>query len=81
MACVRKDWTNVYVPHTKANLLANNVSKLDAHLTDEGGWPASRSFGPGPIDPLPTRVMCRIRTQSFIGVATSRTPETIHRAF
>lgn len=37
----------MFVPHTKTLHcnLANSVSKLDARLTEEGGWLAPRSLG------------------------------------
>lgn len=65
--------------HCIANLLTN-VSKLDACLMmREGGrLPGALGLSTGL---LPTRVMCRIRTQSFIGVAVSQTSETVDGAF
>lgn len=42
-----KDWHTVcHTPrHCIASLLGDNAFKPDAHLTDEGGSPASRSLG------------------------------------
>lgn len=65
-----KDWHTVcHTPrHCIASLLGDNAFKLDAHLTDEGGW-LTLELSTGS---LPTRVMYRIRTQNFIGVAVSQ---------